>query len=105
MITQKLKTNIHNVEHFENRTKVSFDFSGNHSDYVTLANQITEIERKHTAQSTLYSNSSSLVIDNKVNVIGLTDGKSGGTITFHSHSCDPKEAASELISLLESVSK
>lgn len=101
----KLTANIHNVEYFENRTKVSFDFSGNHNDYVTLANQITEIERKHTAQSTLYRNRSSLVFDNKGNVIGLTDGKSGGTVTFHSHSCDTEKSSNELISLLQSVSK
>jgi hypothetical protein len=99
----KVFASIHNVDHLDNRSKVTFNIGGNHNDYVELFNKVVAIERKHNAQSTIYSNKSSLVFDKNANLIGLTDGNSGGTVTFHSHSCSAKEAAIELIELLESV--
>lgn len=99
----KVFANIHNVEHLDNRSKVTFNIGGNHNDYVELFNKVVAIERKHNAQSTFYSNKSSLVFDKNANVIGLTDGNSGGTVTFHGHSCTPKEASHELVELLKSI--
>ena len=99
----KVFANIHNVDHLENRSKVTFNIGGNHNDYAELFNKVVAIERKHNAQSTIYGNKSSLVFDKSANLIALTDGNSGGTVTFHSHSCSAKEAAIELIELLESV--
>lgn len=88
---------VFNVEHLDNRSKVTFNIGGNHIDYVELFNKIVAIEKKYNAQSTIYCNKNSLVFDKNANVIG------GGTVTFHSHSCNPKEAANELVKLLESV--
>lgn len=96
----KLHAKIHSIEHLENRSKVSFAIAGNHSDYVELFNKIVQIERVNNAQSTIYNNKSSLIFDEKGNVTGLSDGKSSGTITFHSHSCLPKQASESLIKLL-----
>lgn len=101
----KLFANIHKVENHENRTNVTFNIGGNHNEYVELFNKVVAIERKHNAQSNLYSNKSSLVFDKKGNVIGLTDGNTGGTVTFHSHSCNHIDAANELGELLNSVLK
>jgi len=95
----KAFANIHKIENFENRSNVTFNIGGSHNDYVELFNKIVAIERKYNAQSNIYSNRSSLIFDDK-EVIGLTDGNSGGTITFHSHSCDHKAAAAELETLL-----
>ena len=99
----KVFTSIKNVEHFDNRSKVTFNVSGNHNDYVSILNQISIIERKHNAQSMIYKNRNSLIFDKNGKVKGLKNGDSGGTITFHSHSCNPKKATKELVELLESV--
>lgn len=47
------------------------------------------------------SNASHLRYDAKGDVIGFTNGNSGGTITFHSHSCEPKKAVEELLNELK----
>lgn len=98
----KLIANIHSIEEFFNRIKISFDFSGEYNDYVNLYNKIIAIKEKYNCQSTLYTNKSGLIFDNKGNVVGLTNGKTSGNIVFHSHSCNMKEGSNELISLLES---
>lgn len=94
---------IHYIEHFDNRSNVSFNLEADHKEYVNIMNRITNIERKYNAQSNIYQNRKSLIFDKHVNVVGTTYGNCGGTITFHNHSCDPKKAAKELIELLESI--
>lgn len=101
----KVFATINAIEHFDNRSNINFNIGGNHTDYVTLHNKVTSIASKYNAQTNIYSNKSSLVFDNKANVIGLTDGNSGGTITFHSHSCSPKDAVLELENLLKSANE
>lgn len=99
----KTSATIHKIENLGNRTNVTFNVSGEHNELATLLNKITAIERKYNAQSNIYSNKSSLVFDKKGDLIGTAIGNSGGTITFHSHSCNHEEAAKELENLLNSV--
>ena len=88
---------INSVEHFENRSKVCIQVQGEHNEYVTAINAIHAIAKKYNVQDMLFENRSSLIYNKLGNAIGFTHGNTGGTITFHSHSCNPKEAAQELI--------
>jgi hypothetical protein len=93
----KATATIHSVEHFENRSNVTLNISGYGDEYVIMCNKVTAICRKYNAQENIYNNASHLKYDKEGNVIGFTNGNSGGTITFHSHSCEPKKAVEELL--------
>jgi hypothetical protein len=86
---------------FGNRTCVTFTFQLKGSNHVRLSNKITEICIKYNAQQHIYSNVSPYRYDKRGNVIGEQLGSSGGTVTFHSHSCNHRKAAAELIELME----
>ncbi|MDR0872244.1 MAG: hypothetical protein LBN27_02095 [Prevotellaceae bacterium] len=87
------------VNHFDNRSNVTLHVTGEHNAYVTALNAIHAICKKHNAQENIYENRSALKSNRLGNVIDLTHGSSGGTVTFHSHSCDPKAAVQELVNL------
>ena len=92
---------IQNVKHFENRSNVTLNISGYSNEYVEICNKVTAICRKYNAQKNIYNNTSHLKYDRQGNVIGFNNGNSGGTITFHSHSCEPKKAVEELLNELK----
>lgn len=86
----------------KNRTNITFNVIDFGNLFTDKMNQIHFIAKKHNAQVNVYSNASHLKFDKNSNIIGFDFGNAGGSITFHSHSCDHESAASELISLLES---
>lgn len=88
------------ISTYNNRTAVTFNLVAFGNDFVIKSNQITHLSKKYNAQEMLFSNQSHLKFDNKGNIIGYNSGNSGGTITFHSHSCNHQEASQELINLL-----
>ena len=99
----KVQTKVHNVVHLDNRSTVTFNVEGHHNELLTLMNKIFRLSREHNAQETIYCNQDSLKYDKKGDVIGLCVGNEGGSITFHAHSCNPKQAAYQLLKLLHSA--
>jgi hypothetical protein len=96
-----MKTIINNVEHLKNRSNVTLNILGYGNEHVEICNKITAICRKYNAQQNIYSNTSHLIFNKRGDVIGFANGNSGGTITFHSHSCEPQKAVEELLNALK----
>lgn len=90
------------IKSYDNRTCVTFNVTGYGSEFALRYNAVTAIAKKHNAQQMLFTNKNYFTTNSKGNYSGDSFGDSGGTITFHSHSCNHKEAAQELITLLES---
>jgi hypothetical protein len=90
---------INSVTHYENRSNICVQIMGEHNEYVACLNAIHKIAKKHNAQENIYENTPPQKTDRLGNIIALAKGNAGGTITFHSHSCSPKEAAQEIIDL------
>lgn len=83
----KATITINKVEHLDNHSTVGINIVGIGNDYTKLFNKVDAICKKHNAQDGMYEKSTN---DNR---------ESGGAITFHSHSCNPKEAVEELTNL------
>ncbi len=88
------------ISTYDNRTAVTFNIEAFGDEFVMKSNAVKQISKKHNAQYMLFGNRSHLKQNLKGEFIGYDLGNSGGTITFHSHSCDHKQAAQELIDLL-----
>ena len=99
----KVQTKVHNVAHLSNRSTVTFTVQGHHNELTKLLNKIDRLRKAHNAQVTIFCNEDSLKYNKRGDVVEVGVGNEGGSITFHSHSCNPKEAASELVKLLHSV--
>lgn len=91
------------ISTYDNRTTVTFNIQGIGSRLAEKINPVYKITDKHNAQVMLFSNVSPWKYDKKGNIIGEQLGDTGGTITFHSHSCEHSEAANELVTYLKSL--
>lgn len=88
---------------FGNHINITFNISGVGDNLTKLINPVNAIAKKHNAQLNLFQNKSSYKTDKNGNIMSPQLGNSGGTITFHSHSCDINEAADELVVYLQSI--
>lgn len=86
----------------DNRTNVTFTLQSIGNSLTEKSNQIHAICKRFNAQENLFNNRSSFKTDKHGNAISPQLGSIGGTVTFHSHSCDHITAANELVLLLES---
>lgn len=100
-----MKAQINNIEHFQNRSKISLNIVGQHNKLVEAKNKIDLYAAQHKAQTMLFDNINSMVFDNKSDIKGLKNGDIGGTIVFHSHLCNPIEALNGLIEIINSINK
>lgn len=87
----------------KNKTTVTFTVMSFGNTHVDQINTINNISKKYNAQVMLFNNISHLKLNKHGNLIGFQIGSTGGTITFHSHSCDHNSASFELIGYLESL--
>jgi hypothetical protein len=83
----KTRISINKVEHLKNRSTVGLNIVGTGNEFSNLFNKVNSICKKHNAQDGLYDKSTDI------------NREIGGSITFHNHSCNPKEAVEELINL------
>lgn len=88
---------------YNNRTCVTFNLTGVGAALIHKENKVTEICRKHNAQDMLFENISPYKKNRLGEIIGAQLGNTGGTVTFHSHSCNHVDAANELIEYLVSI--
>ena len=80
------------ITHFNNRTSVTFTLTGVGAEHVRNVNKVYEIAGKHKAQCALFQNTAPYKYSSKGELFGEQLGSHGGTITFHSHSCDHTSA-------------
>lgn len=86
-----------------NRTNVTFNIQGFGSELIKKLNAISAISIRYNAQVNVFENKASYTFRESTTGENLARpewGNTGGTITFHSHSCDHATAAIELIDLL-----
>ncbi len=81
-----------------NRISVTFTAKND----TTILNKINEIVKKYNAQDNLYNNEIGAKTLSHDRTHFIDNKGIGGTVTFHSHSCDHAVASKELIALLES---
>lgn len=86
------------IIHYSNRIAITFKIGNEY------ANEISRICKKYNAQDGLYDNqiASTTLSHDRSHWIKGGEPIIGGTITFHSHSCDPLIATLELITFLKS---
>jgi hypothetical protein len=85
-----------------NRTSVTFTVNGFGNELIKQMNEINTISNKYNAQVNLFNNKPAFKSNVDGKLLAPQFGSSGGTITFHEHSCEHVKAAMELIELLES---
>lgn len=90
------------ISTYSNRTLVTFNVVAYGEEFTRQRNEIYRLCKRYNAQEMLFANRSCIRYNTKGEAIGYTTGNSGGTITFHSHSCDHAAAAAELVALLRS---
>lgn len=99
----KTVISVHNILYYPNRICVTLNIHGPRNDFVNACNKVSDICKKHNAQEHLFCNESHLVHDRNGDVVGFKNGNSGGTITFHVHSCVPENAFNELNNCINSL--
>lgn len=101
--SDKQKKDTMKILTYNNRTLVTFNIEAKGNAFVDMSNQITALARKHNAQSMLFENKPAFIfgkLPNGETGCAASMGNEGGTITFHSHSCNHSAASQELINLL-----
>lgn len=91
------------ISTYDNRTCVTFNVIEKGGKQIEFLNKIHKITSRHNAQQMLFDNVSPWKYDKKGNLIGEQFGDTGGTVTFHSHSCNHMDAANELIDFLKTI--
>jgi len=95
----KAFVSINDVENLANRSNVGINITGKGNEFVALCNKVTALCKKHNAQENLTTKASHLERNKMGEIVGYSNGNCGGTITFHSHSCDPEIAVKELLAI------
>jgi hypothetical protein len=91
------------ISTYENRILVTFNILGVGNELSHKYNNVCEISSKYDAQQMLFQNVSNWKRDKNGEIIQSQMGNIGGTVTFHSHSCDINTASNELIQYLKSI--
>lgn len=91
------------ISTYKNRIAITFNLSGIGNEMTNKYNAVCKISSKHNAQQMLFENKSNWKRDKNGVIIEAQLGNIGGTITFHSHSCDINTASNEMIEYLKSI--
>ena len=99
-MTTQVKISVKHVEYHPNHSNVCFNFYGFGNDHVIFSNAITAFCKKYNGQDNLYVNVYSFKYDRTSRILGPQMGNTGGTVTFHGHSCAHVDVMKEFLQLI-----